>query len=160
MRVNGVSHTVYILHNCLFLHQICVNIVMHDDVIKWKHLPRYWPFMRGIHRSLVNSPHKGQWRGALMFSLICARINGWVNNGEAGDLGRHRAHCDVTENKCYMWHYGKVRMRVILWDPCDLTCHLFSRILSIWLRYIIYSLMKISCSIAYFITEIKIPTNS
>ena len=43
----------------------------HDDVIKWKHFPRYWPFVRGIHRSPVNSPHKGQWRGALMFSLIC-----------------------------------------------------------------------------------------
>ena len=42
----------------------------HDDVIKWKHLPRYWPFVRGIHRPPVNSPHKGQWRGALMFSLI------------------------------------------------------------------------------------------
>ena len=40
----------------------------------------------------VNSPHKGQWRGALMFSLICAWINGWVNNREAGDLRRHRAH--------------------------------------------------------------------
>ena len=40
-------------------------------------------------------PHKGQWRGALMFSLICTRINGWVNNGEAGDLIRHRAHYDV-----------------------------------------------------------------
>ena len=43
----------------------------------------------------VNSPHKGQWRGALMFSLIRARINGWVNNREAGDLRRHQAHCDV-----------------------------------------------------------------
>ena len=21
----------------------------HDDVIKWKHFPRYWPFVRGIH---------------------------------------------------------------------------------------------------------------
>ena len=40
----------------------------------------------------VNSPHKGQWRGALMFSLICV----WVNNGEAGDLRRYRAHYDVT----------------------------------------------------------------
>ena len=44
----------------------------HDDVIKWKHFPRYWPFVRGIHRSPVNSPHKGQWRGDLVFSLICA----------------------------------------------------------------------------------------
>ena len=50
------------------LHQI------HDDVIKWNHFPRYWPFVRGIHRSPVNSPHKGQWRGALMFSLIYAWI--------------------------------------------------------------------------------------
>ena len=53
-------------------------------------------FVPGIHRSSVNSPHKGQWRGALMFSLICARINGWVNNGEAGDLRRHRPHYDFT----------------------------------------------------------------
>ena len=64
----------------------------HDDAIKWKHFPRYWPFVRGIHRSPVNSPHKGQWRGTLMLSLICARINCWVNNREAGDLRRNRAH--------------------------------------------------------------------
>ena len=37
-----------------------------------------------------------QWRGALVFSLICVWINGWVNNGEAGDLRRYRAHYDVT----------------------------------------------------------------
>ena len=47
----------------------------HDDVIKWKHFPRYWPFVRRIHRSPVNSPHKGQWRRTLMFSLICVWIN-------------------------------------------------------------------------------------
>ena len=44
----------------------------HDDVIKWKHFPRYWPFVWGIHRSPVNFPHKGQWHEALTFSLICA----------------------------------------------------------------------------------------
>ena len=32
-----------------------------------KHFPRYWPFVRGIRRSPVNSPHKGQWRGTQMF---------------------------------------------------------------------------------------------
>ena len=68
----------------------------HDDVIKWKHFPRYWPFVRGIHRSPVNSPHKGQWRGALMFSFICAWINGWVDNRDAGDWRRHRSHYDVS----------------------------------------------------------------
>ena len=68
----------------------------HDDVIKWKHFPRYWPFvreftgLRGIPRT------KGQWRGALILSLICVWINGWVNNHEAGDLRRYRAHCDVS----------------------------------------------------------------
>ena len=68
----------------------------HDDIITWKHLPRYWPFVRGIHRSPVNSPHKGQWRGALIFSFISAWINGWVNNLEADDLRRQCAHYDVT----------------------------------------------------------------
>ena len=72
------------------------NSSKHDDVIKWKHFPRYWSFVRGIHRSPVNSLHKVQWRGALMFSLIGARINGWVNNHEVSDLRRHRAHYDVT----------------------------------------------------------------
>ena len=72
-------------------------------VIWWRHqmetFPRYCPFVRGIHRSLINSPHKGQWPGALMFSLICAWINSWINNGKAGDLRRHRAHYDVPVKK-------------------------------------------------------------
>ena len=56
----------------------------------------HWPFVRGIHQSTMNPPHKGQWRGALMFSLICAWTNGWVNNRDAGDLRRHSAHYDAT----------------------------------------------------------------
>ena len=66
------------------------------DVIKWKHFPRYWPFVRGMHRSPVNSPHKGQWRWAVMFSMICPWLKGCINNGEAGDLRRQRLHYDVT----------------------------------------------------------------
>ena len=72
----------------------------HGDVITWKQFPRYWPIVRGIQQWPVNSPHNGQWRGALMFSLICAWINDWVNNREDGDLSRHRAHYDVTVMKC------------------------------------------------------------
>ena len=87
---------------------VLIPEIFHDDVIKWKHFPRYWPFVRGIHRPLVNSPHKGQWRGALMFSLICAWINGWVNNREAGDLRRHRAldvwrHCNAGKIISIAW---------------------------------------------------------
>ena len=43
----------------------------HDDLI-WKHFPRYWPFVRVIDRPPVDSPHKSQWHGALMLSLICS----------------------------------------------------------------------------------------
>ena len=67
-----------------------------DDVIKWKHFPHYWSIVRGTHRSPVDSPHKGQWRGALMFSLMCAWTNGWANSPDAGDLRCHGAHCIVT----------------------------------------------------------------
>ena len=80
---------------------------MHDDVIKWKHFPRYWPFVRGIHRSPMNSLYKGQWCGALVFSLICVWINGWVNSGGAGDLRRYRAHYDVNvmdRNTWSLWN--------------------------------------------------------
>ena len=93
---------------CLLLRTIWISLaplrsvwisirwsLCHDIVIKWKQFPRYWPFVRGIHRSPVNSPHKGQRRGALMFSLIFVWINSWVNNREAGDLRRHRAHYDA-----------------------------------------------------------------
>ena len=57
--------------------------------------PRNWSFVPGIHQSPVNSPHKGQWRGALMFSLIYVWINDWVNNREAGEWRRFRAHYDI-----------------------------------------------------------------
>ena len=100
--------------NCYNIHQdysmapigFRYKAVWYDDVIKWNHFPRYWPFVRGIHRYPVNFPHKGQWRRALMFSLIYAPINGWVNNGEAGDL-RHRAHFDVNVMKT-MWRVSTV----------------------------------------------------
>ena len=96
---NPMPHIKYVMviaHALLTILSPCVATYshttnLHDDVIKWEHFPRYWPFVRGIHRSPVNSPNKGQWRGALMFSLIYARIN----TGEACDLRRHHAHYDV-----------------------------------------------------------------
>ena len=82
----------------------------HDDVIKWKHFPRSWSFVRGIHRSPVNSTHKGQWRGALMLSLICARINGlskhwwgWWFETLSSPLWRH---CNV----CTKQHLRIIRL--------------------------------------------------
>ena len=54
------------------------------------------PFVRGINWSLVDSPHKGWWCRALMFSLICAWANSWANNQDACDLRRYHAHCNIT----------------------------------------------------------------
>ena len=91
-------------------------------------------FVWGIHWPPVNSQHKGQWRGALMFSLICAWINGWVNNREAGGLRRHRAHYDVTvmfktnpsnwfeEWVTKTWLRGRIStMAVVRHMPCVMT---------------------------------------
>ena len=74
----------------------------HDDVIKWKDFPRYWPFVRGIHRSPVNSPHKGQWCRALMvlflflffsYSVLNKRLSkqsrGWWFETPSRPLWRH-----------------------------------------------------------------------
>ena len=77
--------------------------IIYDDVITWKIFRVTGRFVRGIHRPPVNSPHKDQWRGTLMFSLICVWINDWVNNREAGDLRRYRSHYDVTVMPYHGW---------------------------------------------------------
>ena len=69
-------------------------------------------------RSPGNYPHKGQWRGALMFSLICTWINVWVNNCEAGDLRRRRAHYDVIA----MWRRTSFHPENSHLESCGNTC--------------------------------------
>ena len=68
----------------------CLQTNMHGDVIKWVTGPlcRNSPF--------TSEFPAGQWRRALMFSLICVWIYHWVNNRETGDLRCNRTHYDVT----------------------------------------------------------------
>ena len=72
----------------------------YNESIWWshqmEHFPCYWPFVRGIHQSPVDFPHKGQWRRASMFSLIGASTNSWANNWDAGHLRCHCTHYHVT----------------------------------------------------------------
>ena len=72
------------------------SFVRHDDVIKWKYFPSSCPFVGGIHRSSVNSPHKGQWHGAFTWCFL------WSVNKRPSKPSRcrwfetHRAHCNVN----------------------------------------------------------------
>ena len=117
----------------------------HDDVIKWKHFPRYWPFVWGIHRSPVNSPHKSQWRGALMFSLICAWINGlskqswgWWFETPPHQLWRH---CNVSwsaraAGKCGLRATGKLtwRKKAEIWKTTFSKAFQWMEIVEFWLK--------------------------
>ena len=87
--------------------------ISHDNDINWEHFPRYRPFVTGIHWSLVDSPHKGQWHRVFMFSWICPWTNGWTNSQDVGDLKRHRAHYCVT----IMWIQMVIHPH---WNTCSL----------------------------------------
>ena len=103
-----------------------LNTLTHDDVIRWKHFPRYWHFTRGIHRSPkllkltrigiqkcislpASSVNQRPVTRSFDVSLTCAWTNGSANNWGASDLRRHCAHCDVsvmnkTHNEsCMAW---------------------------------------------------------
>ena len=84
-RLQEVNYKTYACHS---LKYELTNPYRHDDVIKWKHFSSYWSFVWRIHRSRPVTPN-------LDFFYICTRINGWVNNREAGDFRRNRAHYGV-----------------------------------------------------------------
>ena len=83
---HGHHQQLYILYNPQLLRRFLLSQSPQigpwpsctDDLQLW--FPPHWPLVRGIHRSLVNSPHKVQWRGALIISAICASTNGRENN--------------------------------------------------------------------------------
>ena len=91
-----------LLYDCLFYQRI----PCHDDVIKWIHFPRYWPFVRRIHR--------------LMFSVICAWTNNWANNGDTDDLRYHRTHSGVIVMYHHdgLTHWGRDKMATISQTTC------------------------------------------
>ena len=113
------KHFKYMLRSLLSLYQLNTDHnALDEDVIKWKHCPRDWPFVRGIHRSHVNSPHKGQWRGTLMF-FFYLRPNkqwsklsrGWSFETPSRSLWRH-----CNGNRFHIFNYEKIiTIHVIYW---------------------------------------------
>ena len=123
----------------------------HDDVMEWQHLPRNWPFVRDIHRSPVTSPHKGQWRGALMFSLICVWVNDWVSNRGAGDLRPHRSHYDVIEmsTKLLFTNTSSIEKKTVILC-CETRCDLCARFCCAFCNGYIFHIFS-SCEFMQFI---------
>ena len=87
--------------SCTVMRRVFTNKV-HDDVSKWKHFPRNWPFVRGIHRSPVNSPHRGQWRGAKTLNWSMYHLTGTVSSSYT------KAHCGVDILFPVRWHTTKM----------------------------------------------------
>ena len=95
------SHPRVGWRNYVYNDLICLELNILEVALSWwRHQMETFSallaFCVGIHRSSVNSPHKGQWRAALMFPLIYTWIKIWANNRKAGDLRHHRAHYNVT----------------------------------------------------------------
>ena len=68
----------------------------HDDVIKRKLFRRYWPFVLGIYRSPVNSPHKGPVKRTLMFLWLGVHMNCLTNSRMTGELRLHDVHVTLS----------------------------------------------------------------
>ena len=85
--------------------------IVHDEVIKWKHFSRYWPFVRWI-------PHtKASDAEFWCFLWSTSWINGWVNNHDAGDLRCNRAHYDVIVMKYYIpWNIHTAMLCLFCYD--------------------------------------------
>ena len=142
-----------------------LHICFNDDVIQWKHFPRYWPFVRGIHRWQAKSPLKGQWRRALIF-FYDLRVNkrlskqswGWWFETTSSSLWRH---CNVRDQfphfwcvQCISWAIWiemcfPVRPRVRLYMTVDY-CHLNRTNIP----------MKLGCNISSVVTLQSSPTKA
>ena len=99
---SSIKKTPWFMTLRLSLRECCGVAFMphHDDVIKWKHFPRYWPFVRGIHRSPVNSPHRPVKRSFDVFvdlrsnKRLSKQSWGWWFKTPSCSLWRH---CNVAK---------------------------------------------------------------
>ena len=88
--IDHICRNVQRIHSRNFAHKLSLR-QSHDDVIKWKHFPRFWPFVPVTGEFPSQSSDAELW-----CFLICAWTNDWINNRDAGDMRGHRAHYDVT----------------------------------------------------------------
>ena len=89
-------------------HHITRSNLRHDDVIRWKHFPRYWPFVRWIHRSLEFPAQRPVMRSFYVFFDLCpnkqlsTRWWGWWCETPPSPLLRH-CNGSTTWDRAYIY---------------------------------------------------------
>ena len=73
----------------------------HDMIMTWQWFPHYWPYVRGIHGSLLDSADKGPVTVTLIFPLLLAWISCWTNRRVVSAFRWHDAH--VISPWCTIW---------------------------------------------------------
>ena len=83
------------------IHEAWIKGLTHNDVMTWKCFLHYWPFVWGIHRSPVDSPHKGpeMQRFDVFFCLFA--ISCWTNSPVASDFRCLNSHVTLQE---WFWY--------------------------------------------------------
>ena len=75
-----------------------------------------------IFRAPVDSPHKVQWRKALMSSLIFASTNGWANNRDAGEFETppHSLwrHCNDQQQPYHHYYISDITYLLLICVEC------------------------------------------
>ena len=117
-------HTLIFQHDVMLMKKVSKHLNLETRLWNYRHACSWWRHQMETYSALLainagNSPatHKGRWRGSLMLSLICAQINGWVNNCEAGGSRRHRAHYDITVMLCFEWNDYQNNRGMTSWAP-------------------------------------------
>ena len=83
----------------IVLAQLLKYLQIDCNILPWHWSPLcYWPFVRGIHWSSMDSPHKRLAAQALIFSLMLAWTNCWTNMPVPGYLTRYDTHVKVFAN--------------------------------------------------------------
>ena len=112
--ISFCAHTLTVIDAPWSMFRTCTlsstYVIIHDDVIKGKHFPRYWPFLWGVHPPPMNSPQKGQWPARWSYDVffdLC--LNKWLSKQrDSSDFIHHCAHYDITvmypQNN--MWNIG------------------------------------------------------
>ena len=133
-----------------FAEEVNPSSVKLPLIIQWRYSSWWHHQIGSFSASLAlcaGNSHKGQWRGALMLSLVCVWINGWVNNRDAGDLRRYRAHYDVIVMLTQINLLSNIGREIITdVESLKTKFNIWTHLASIKIKYPVYCYKRIKLS--------------